>query len=217
MYARKKLQNIVIDSTNSYTELCEIGRNVGIDKSPYNETPNRHRHPYTSVYSMLFGPLKNKEIQFVEIGVAAGGSVIMWNTYFTNPSTSFRFFDCDNNFLNYSRSFGFPRCSYDLMDVCKDGDIARALSGSQYDVILDDSSHSYCDQVRIIKEAFPFVKPGGYMLVEDVFRKIPEADFEKELEDILPLCSESYFVMCEHVLKNSVGWDNDKILVLVKK
>ena len=218
MSGRKAIQHIVIDSTKSFTELCELGKKLGIDKSPYNVNPNTHKHPYTSVYSMLFGPLKNKEIHFAEIGVAAGGSVILWNQYFNHPSTRFHFFDCDENFLNHSRSFGFTRSSFDLMDVGKDGNISQQLSPyEKYDVILDDSSHNFNDQVRIVKEAFPFVKSGGYMIVEDVFRNIPEEDFERELKDILPLCSEAYFVMCEHTLKNSIGWDNDKILVLVKQ
>ena len=89
MSERKAIQNIVIDSTNSFTELCELGKNIGIDKSPYNVNPNVHKHPYTGVYSMLLGPLKHKEIRFAEIGIAAGGSVILWNQYFTNPSTRF--------------------------------------------------------------------------------------------------------------------------------
>ena len=218
MFSRRVLQSIVIDSTSSFTELCELGKNAGIDKSPYNQ--HTYRHPYTSVYSMLFGPLKNKEIQFAEIGVGSGGSVILWNQYFTNPSTRFRFFDYFENALNNSRSLSFPipRSTFDIMDVCKDGDIARALSGSGlYDVIIDDSTHSFGDQIRIIKEAIPFIKPGGYMIVEDIYREIPDENYEKELLDIFPQCSEAYFVMCEHVLKFSPGWNNDKLLVLVKK
>ena len=220
MFSRRVLQSIVIDSTNTFTELCELGKNIGIDKSPYNQRENTHRHPYTGVYSMLFGSLKNKEIQFAEIGIASGGSVILWNQYFTNPSTRFRFFDCDEDFLNNSRSFRFPvpRSTFDVMDVCKDGDITRALSGSgQYDVIVDDSTHSPNEQIRIIKESMPFIKPGGYIIIEDINRGVPDEIFENGLVDIFPECSEAYFVMCEHVLKFSPGWNNDKLLVLVKK
>ena len=214
MYARKPIQRIVIDTTGSYTELCEIGKKLGIDKSPYTTRDGAHRHPYTGVYSMIFAPLKNQKIRFAEIGIAGGGSVILWNHYF--KQATFRFFDCDENFLETSRSFGFPNNTFDKMDVSKDGDIARALGDELYDIILDDSSHKIEDQIRIIKEALPLVKSGGYIIIEDVFRNTPEIDYLKELIDVLPSFSQAYFVICNHEERYSPGWNNDKLLVLCK-
>jgi predicted O-methyltransferase YrrM len=104
------------------------------------------------------------------------------------------------------------------MDVSKDGDVARALAlpSGQYDVILDDSSHEFDHQIRIIKEGFPLLKPGGYLIVEDVFRSTPEERYEQALNQILPQCAEAYFVICNHEERYSPGWNNDKLLVLVK-
>jgi hypothetical protein len=48
------------------------------------------------------------------------------------------------------------------------------------------------------------------------FRATPEEEYTKELGEILPLCSAAYFVVCEHKDRWSPGWDNDKLLVLVK-
>jgi len=203
-----------MDMTGSYTEMCAIGAKIGIDKSPYTNREMVHRHPYTGLYSMLFGPLKNKKIRFAEIGVAGGGSTLLWNYYFTNAT--FDFFDRDENFLENARSFGFRTSHFSLMDVSKDGDVSRALGDNMYDVILDDSSHEYDHQIRIIKEALPSVKPGGYMIVEDVFRNTPESDYVRDLQDVLPGCSEAYFVVCNHDERYSPGWNNDKVLVLVK-
>jgi len=218
MTTKRTIQVLTIDSTHSYTELCNLGKHLGIDKSPYTNREGTHRHPYTGVYSMLFGPLKHRHLHFAEIGVAGGGSVILWNKYFQHPSTRLDFFDCDATFLKHAASFNLTNTSFHLMDVSVDGDIQRALEGrGDYDVILDDSSHNFTHQIRIIKEALPFIKSGGYMIVEDIFRNIPHENFEKELEGVLPLCAEAYFVLCEHANKYSPGWDNDKILVLVKK
>jgi predicted O-methyltransferase YrrM len=106
------------------------------------------------------------------------------------------------------------------MDVSVDGDVVRALKGSRgealYDVILDDSSHEHGHQIRIIKEAFPLLRQGGLLVIEDIFRSIPEEEYSRELTDILPQCSAAYFILCEHKYKFSPGWDNDKLLVLVK-
>jgi predicted O-methyltransferase YrrM len=214
----KSIQHIVIDSTGAYTELCNIGRLAKTDKTPYGDkdTP-LHRHPYTPVYSMLFAPLKNKEIQFAEIGVAGGGSVVMWWNYFKNGRLCF--FDRDENFLQNIRNMRFPREPYlGLVDVRKDGDTARALKepGGLYDVVLDDSSHTFADQVRIVKESWPLIKSGGYMIVEDVFRSESEKRYEDELGAVLADCSLAYFVVCNHEERYSPGWNNDKLLVLVK-
>jgi len=214
MYAKKVVQHMVIDTTGTYTELCEIAAKIGIDKSPYTKRDGAHRHPYTGVYSMLFSPLKNKEIRFAEIGIAGGGSVILWNHYF--KQAKFHFFDCDEGFLNNSRSFGLPGSTFERMDVSKDGDIKRALGTELYDVILDDSSHLVDDQIRIIKEAFPVVKSGGYIIIEDIYRTESEEKYINALKDVLHNFSEAYFVVCNHEERYSPGWNNDKLLVLVR-
>jgi hypothetical protein len=64
--------------------------------------------------------------------------------------------------------------------------------------------------------AFPLLKQGGLLIVEDIFRSTPEDEYAREIKDVLEKCSASYFVMCEHKDRWSPGWDNDKLLVLVK-
>ena len=227
MYARKRIQHIVMDSTGAYTELCHLCKVCGIDKSPYNTREGGHRHPYSAVYSMLFAPLKNKPIMFAEIGVAGGGSVVVWWSYFKNARLSF--FDRDQNFLDNVGTFNFPdnKPYTGIMDVRVDGDIGRAImeaciadasgrSVRKFDVILDDSSHDYADQIRIIKECWPHINSGGYMIVEDVYRSTPESDFDRDLESVLQECADAYFVVCNHEERYSPGWNNDKLLILVK-
>jgi len=166
---------------------------------------------------MLFSPLMNKEIQFAEIGVAGGASAVMWYNFFTKARLCF--FDSDENFLNNIKTFGFPRSPYLCkMDVCVDGDITRALksAGGLYDVILDDSTHNIKDQIRIIRESWHFVKSGGYIIVEDIFRAESEKRYEEALGSLLYECAMAYFVICNHDERYSPGWNNDKLLILVK-
>jgi SAM-dependent methyltransferase len=220
MYSQKKVQCLSVDSTRCYTDLCNIGRLTNADKSPYGDIKlGMHRHPYTGVYAMLFAPLKNKEIDFVEIGIAGGASVAMWWNYFTQASLYF--FDRDTDFVGNVDKIKFPaRKPYaSLMDVAVDGNITMTLkkTGKLFDVILDDSSHIYEHQIRIIKEAFEFVKPGGYLIIEDIYRDVDEKKYENDLANIIPLCSNVYFVVCNHDERYSPGWNNDKLFVLVKK
>jgi len=219
LYSQKKVQHMCIDTTHTYTDLCELGRLAKTDKSPYGDKNiSIHRHPYTGVYAALFAPLKGKEFEFAEIGVAGGSSVVLWWNYFTRASLSF--FDRDQNFLDNVSKINFPsRTPYlGLMDVSIDGNIADSLKATQkeFDIIIDDSSHEYQHQIRIVKEAFPFVKSGGYLIVEDVFRSTPESDYERDLTDIISQCTMVYFIVCNHEERYSPGWNNDKLLVLVK-
>jgi predicted O-methyltransferase YrrM len=129
-------------------------------------------------------------------------------------------FDRDQDFLTHAEKLVGSRVKTSLMDVAVDGDVDRALKAScseLYDVIIDDSSHEHGHQIRIIKEAFPLLKDGGMLIVEDIFRATDEEEYTREIRDILPQCAAAYFVVCDHKDRWSPGWDNDKLLVLVKK
>lgn len=208
------IQSITIDSTNSVSELCYIGGAVGTDKSPYNKVA--HRHPYTSVYSMLFSPLKGKPITFAEIGVAGGHSAILWDVYFKHPETKIYMFDRDANFLRNADRITGSRVICKITDVRDEECLEESFGDMEYDVIVDDSSHEIEDQIRIIRTLFPKVKSGGFLIIEDVFREKDEKEYQDQLVDIIPQCSAAYFVVCEHKDRWSPGWNNDKLLVLVK-
>jgi predicted O-methyltransferase YrrM len=172
---------------------------------------------------MLFGGLKKKAIRFAEIGVAGGSSAAMWDFFFTDPATELCLFDRDENFLKYVGDRIGQRAIMRKMDVGVDGDVSRGLreavgdEAGNYDVILDDSSHEVGHQLRIIREAFPLLKSGGMLIVEDIFRIADEAQYVDGIgEEILGQCAAAYFVVCEHNMRWSPGWDNDKLLVLVK-
>ena len=210
------IPSIVIDSTNALTELCYMGKLTRTDKTPYNE--NGHRHPYTAVYSLLFGSLRYRECKFAEIGVAGGASVVLWNNYFKNAS--FYFFDRDTDFLNNASNYvPKEKNTFTEMDVKNRSSIVKGLeaTGGELDILLDDSTHTREDQILIIKEGLPFVKSGGIIIIEDVYRNESEENYLNELKDVLDNFSQVFFITTDHALRYSPGWDNDKLLVLIKK
>lgn len=214
------IPRIVVDSSAAETELCFLGNIAGTDKSPVVSALPRHRHAYTAVYTMLFAPLKERAIQFAEIGVAGGNSALLWHMYFKHPGTVVHMFDRDQKFLDDAKQLvADPTMKFSLMDVGVNGDVARGLKESNaglYDVIIDDSSHEHGHQIRIVKEAFPLLKQGGILVIEDIFRSTPEEEYTRPLGAIIHQCSAAYFVQCEHKDRWSPGWDNDKLLILVK-
>ena len=209
------IQRIVIDSTNFRGELCELGVKFNADKSPYNTHPGLHKHPYTAVYQMLLAQYKHKAIDLCEIGLAGGSSAAMWLEYFQQGK--FLFLDRDLNFLNNFAKLNPPRTSLKLVDVGQDLQLLRALGDTKYDVIIDDSSHVYEHQIRIVQEAFPSLKPGGVLIVEDIYRSEDEKKYENALKDTLKHCAFASFIITNHEDRVDTGWNNSKLLVLIKK
>jgi len=174
-------------------------------------------HPYRGAYSMLLAPLKDTKIEFMEIGIADGGSARMWTQFFERANL--HFYDFSNMAIENLKQQCLPGISeIGYLDVSKDGNVESFLKAKNkmFDIILDDSSHIFEDQVRVANEAWAFIKSGGYLLIEDVQRKIPEHDFEIRLSTILNECSLAYFIECNHEERYSPDSNDDKILVIVK-
>jgi len=83
-------------------------------------------------------------------------------------------------------------------------------------VILVDSSHDPADHCEVIKTALPFLKQGGLLIIEDIFRERPTKPYEDVFPLIQELVSFHTFIVCDHALRYSPGWNNDKLLVFVR-
>ena len=212
------IPTLTIYSSKCLTELCVIGSSCNIDKSPLNT--NAHRHPYTPVYSLLLSRFKNTSVKFAEIGVAGGASVVMWNRFFENGR--FFFYDRDQNFLDHAkRIVPTHNNTFGLMDVRNPENIKECLKSAcvdeLLDVLLDDSSHNVNDQKIIIHESLPFIKSGGMIIIEDVSRDESNENYYNIIKDIYNEFSFVSFIVTEHENRYSPGWNNDKLLVLIKK
>ena len=210
------IQSLVIDSTKCVTDLCFLGQVYNTDKSPYNTMG--HRHPYTAVYTLLMAQYKYNPIKFVEIGIASGASVMLWNKFFEKGT--FYFFDRDQNFLDHSaQNVSSVNNTFALMDVSVAESIRESLekTGGSIDILLDDSSHNASHQNLIIHEVIPFIRSGGMIIIEDISRDEPEETYINMLKDIYFEFSFVSFIVTEHSNRYSPGWNNDKLLVLIKK
>jgi SAM-dependent methyltransferase len=208
-----KINSITIDSTNSVTDLCLLGVKYPTDKSPYNTDTSLHKHPYTSIYNLLFSNLRYKNIKLGEVGILDNHSMLCWSEYFTNAELyGFEYFDSRlekaiNDKIN---------CKYIKMDIKDVNSITEGLSfaGSNFDILIDDSTHEFKDQIKFINEAHKHLKAGGILIVEDIFIDAYEQDYANAIN--LDYFSSATFINANHNLKNSEGWNNDKLLVLYK-
>lgn len=186
-----KFFNIFHNSYNSDTDLCHIGCKYGTDKSPliykcpYNISGNYSGHAYTPLYNTLFSPLRYKKINFGEIGIYKNYSMKMWREYF--PNANLYGWDCHPSEAEESRYKGMDfieeakkdnlyNTVYDYMNVRDEDSIINSLEKSniKFDILIDDSDHQFWSQVRIIRNSYKFLNPGGMLIIEDVAYRIYE-------------------------------------------
>ena len=208
-----------INYNKNISELCEIGKKYDTDKSSQRENVNnyRHCHPYTLFYDGLFKSKKNENLKIAELGILDGGSLLMWKEYFVN--SQIYGFEYDNNLIyKFKQNYNNDRITLDNIDVTKKDNIINAFSELNilYDIIIEDTTHQFEDQIRVIENAYQYLKPGGILIIEDIFKSYNENDYIDRLKPILKNFQDYYFVELDHVNKNSTGWNNDKLFILVK-
>lgn len=212
------MNSLIIESTKCQTRLCALCHIFGTDKGPFTKGQG-HRHPYTGPYSLLFEPLRHKPIKFAEVGVFRGNSLAVWREFFSQA----RLFGYDNdaNNLQHIAQMNISNLSLGIMDSSQKANIEAGLGaavadGELLDVVLDDASHDPLDQCMMIRSALPYIKQGGLLIIEDIFRDRPEDPYKEALEEVKEMVGFYTFIVCEHVNRFSPGWNNDKLLVIVR-
>lgn len=136
--------------------LDAIGVRHGTDKSSLG-------HDYLSFYENYFSPLRTRRIKLLEIGVANGASVKMWEEYF--PEAEIIGVDV----VPTCKQFEGGRIAVEIVRPGDFADLARvAAERGPFDIVIEDASHRWNDQIQSLKTPFPHVKPGGVYIVEDL-------------------------------------------------
>jgi len=128
------------------------------------ETDKNTRHSYLKYYDEWFLPFKDKEIKLLEIGIATGGSLMLWNEYFSKCTlfgidldiTTIKYDDV----FNKSNVFVMPK-NFDSINENFMGDIL-------FDIIIDDGSHILEHQIKAFQIFKQKLAPGGILVIEDV-------------------------------------------------
>jgi len=213
------MESLKINYNNNSSVLCEIGKKYDTDKSSQrkNVTNCRHCHPYTLFYEGLFKNKRDKNLKIAELGILDGASLLMWQEYFTNAEIFG--FEYNNHLIqNFKQNFNNDRITLANIDVTNKDSIVKAFSeiNEIYDIVIEDTTHQFEDQIRCIENIYQYLKPGGILIIEDIFKSYNENDYITRLNDILHHFQDYYFIELDHVNKNSTGWNNDKLFVLIK-
>lgn len=213
------MASLKLDYKINKSDLCEIGGKYDTDKSSmrHNVTNSRHCHPYTLFYDSLFKNNKNEKLQIAELGILEGASLLMWNEYFTNANLYG--FDYDYKLIKkFEDTHKINNIQLSHIDVTDKNSIQTVFNklNIMYDIIIEDTTHQFEDQIRVIENIYQYLKPGGILIIEDIFKSYNENDYINRLNPILEHFQDYYFLELDHINKNSTGWDNDKLFILIK-
>lgn len=114
-------------------------------------------HTYLETYDKLFAPFQ-KGCTMMEIGLAMGDSLKLWDEYFTNSII-----------IGVDISIVFERAQYkNLVQIfCADATKELPVIGT-FDIIIDDGSHMEADQFKTFNLLKSKMNPGGIYIIEDI-------------------------------------------------
>ena len=215
----EEIKNISIDTTNYFSELCFLGGKFGSDKSVFN-TISPYKHSYTAIYNILLSHLKNNQINLAEIGILHNASIKMWREFFTKANIDG--FEFNEYLINKAKNEKLKDTRYFSIDVNSQESIKNSflMANREYDIIIDDSTHLFDDQINIIFTVKNFLKSGGYLIVEDIFSKkvkYGEKKYYQAIKKIKSEFSDIFFINCSNKYNYGGIFFNHKVLVLIKK
>lgn len=121
-------------------------------------------HSYIEYYERWFEPRRHEPVQLLEIGVMTGGSMLLWQHYFSDALLAG--IDLREGF-NQTRPF-----QQDILAMWRWGvDSTRAdrvPALGLYDFVIDDGAHDAASQIATFKNYWPHVAPGGTYFIEDI-------------------------------------------------
>lgn len=144
-------------------KLQQYGEYFLTDKHDHHHT--FAQKSYLDIYEPYFKPLRERKINFLEIGVRDGCSHRMWQQYFSKESNIYGI-DIDPRCSVYAKeNIKIYIGSQDDLSVI-DNVVSDAKDG--FDVILDDGSHVNELTINSFNLLFKHVKPGGLYIIEDL-------------------------------------------------
>lgn len=208
---------ILIDSSLSETQLCMLGKKYQTNKSSINI--HGHRSGYTTFFSILFSSLRNKIINIAEIGIEKNASIKLWREYFKRAKIFA--FEYDKKKITLAKKHNLKNTNYYEINVHLKNSIYSAFrrTNVKFDIIIDDSTHLFDDQIRVIENCYKFLKTDGIMIIEDIYRineNYKEERYINALAGIRKYFYEIFFVETKHINNFTSNWKNEKILLLIR-
>lgn len=156
-------------------DICDRFNYYGSDKD---------RNGYLQCYYTLFNRIRNDPVTVLEVGIGTmipgvsssmqgyalegykpGGSLRAWRDFFPNGRIIGLDVQPDTQFDDEQRIETYL-CS--SIEKDKVDTLMEVLGRPQLDIIIDDGSHLDDHQLQTLKNLYPYLKPGGLYIIEDI-------------------------------------------------
>lgn len=121
-------------------------------------------HDYAKFYEEIFNKLKNKKINILEIGSFYGNAAAAIFFYLENA----KIFSAD--IFPDLFSYKSDRINNFYVDSSNEISIQKNIINlkKNFEIIIEDASHSYKDQIISLFMLFPLINSGGYFITEEL-------------------------------------------------
>jgi hypothetical protein len=161
MHVFPVVRRLVRGTTGRHEDLGELSLRNGSDKWGL--------HFYTPHYDRHFGPLRDRPLKILELGIggygnpaSGGGSLRMWKRFFPR-SVIYGVDVFDKAPLREQRI-------HTVEGDLSSGEFLESLGRElgPFDIVIDDASHGNADLIAAFKALFPYVRSGGLYAAEDL-------------------------------------------------
>ena len=174
----------------SLSSLDELGLRFGTDKASVH-------HDYLHFYEGFFATLRHAKLKILEIGVLDGASLKTWEAYFPNATI------IGMDIMPHAKRFEQGRTIIEIADQSNIHALTRiATTHGPFDIVIEDGSHMWEHQITSLRTIFPFVKPDGLYIVEDL-----QTNYGSMQKDYQGIASESCMTYLKKWLDLKVGDD----------
>jgi len=137
------------------------------NSTKYYDTRKVDLHNYIPTYENLFKDLKNKPIDFLEIGIYNGGSLKLWRDYFTHANIT----GIDIVYTELAKTtLADINVNVYLSDSTDSNSdvLTTKIQNTDFDIIIDDGCHSFESQYKTLQNYWKKLKIGGIYIIEDI-------------------------------------------------
>lgn len=129
------------------------------------------KHRYDQVYTKLFEPLKDQQINILEIGVFKGASTAAFYDYFPNATIYGLdiFVRTKPEEIDILQKERVHWLKADSTNPAVRSQIKKAFPNVKFDVILDDGLHTPKANKQTFENLSPLLNDGGKYIIEDVW------------------------------------------------
>ena len=167
------------------SNLDDLFINFNCDKGTYfyYQKEKILSHNYSIYYEKYLKDLKEKKINFLELGSHEGKSLASFYFYFPNAKL------IGANINPFQMRYRSKRITELFVDVSSK-EILKSLSdylGDELDIIVDDASHNLRDIIIAFSIFFKNLKKGGIYIIEDINQFEVFKELNPYINEITPL------------------------------